>query len=238
MSGPELKASARKLIADNAPKLFFISIVYLICATVMSEFQRRLPGTSAAVERFLERVSLGEFPSISMLYSNLRPSGVALAVVLRLMLPVLDAGYMSYCLKLNRGLGGEYKDILNGFLFFMKIMLISITSTVLVLLWSLLLIFPGIAASYRYRQAYYILLDDPEKGVLQCIRESKALMAGNKLELFLLDLSFIGWIIIDVLVVWLLPLPFAFPIISVWLTPYSGLTYAGYYSKLVNKLVL
>lgn len=238
MSGLELKASSRKLIAENAPKIFFISILYIFTATVISEFQWRLPGTSVAIDRFLERVSEGEMVSFSLLYSNFRPSGAALAVVLRFMLSVLNAGYMSYCLKINRGQSGDYKDIFDGFLFFFKVLLISVVSAILVILWSLLLVIPGISAYYRYSQAIYILLDDPEKSVLQCIRESKRLMAGKKLDLFLVDLSFAGWYFTHLVVLWLLPLPVSFPVIQIWLTPYHTMTRAAYYNKLIKELVI
>ena len=222
---------------ENAPKLFFVSALFVAITTVLSELQFRLPGTSAAFERFLERVSEGEIPSLSMLYSGLRPYGLALAAVLMLMLPVLNAGYMSYCMKICRGQGAEYKDILDGFLYFGKILLIFIVTSVLAFLWSLLLIIPGIVARYRYRQAYYILLDDPSKGVFQCIRESKQLMAGRKLDLFLLDFSFLGWYIANFIVILLLPLPFLFPIVSVWQTPYMGLAQTRYYDTLISNLV-
>jgi len=238
MSGSELKADARKLMMENAPKIFIICIIYLIISTVISELEFRLPGTSDAYSQFLQQISAGEPLSTGLLCSDLKPPGVALAALLWLIRPVIEVGYMSYCLKMKRKLGGNYKDILDGFLFFAKIILISIITTVLTLLWSILLIFPGIIASYRYRQAFYILLDSPEKGVLQCIRESKTLMAGKKLDLFLLDLSFLGWMLLDYIVMLVIPAPFSFPIISIYLAPYRGLTCAAYYDQLLNRLVV
>lgn len=238
MSGLELKAGARKHIAENAPRIFFIGIIYIICTTVISELQLRLPGTSAAFEQILDRLSEGEFIGFKMLLSSFRPSGAALSVVLWLMMPVLDVGYMSYCLKIARGQGGEFSDLLNGFIFFGKILLIRLITLIFTVLWSLLFVFPGIAAYYRYRQAYYILLDDPVKSVLQCIRESERLMAGHKLELFLLDISFLGWMFVDLLVILLLQTPFSLPVIQIWLKPYMGLTQAGFYEKLIGQLVV
>jgi len=233
-----LKANARRLMTENAPKLFYVSIVYIVISTIMSELEIRLPGTSSAYVLFLERLAAGEMPSPSVFYSNLRPSGVALTTVLMLLQLVIAAGYKRYCMKINRGQGGDYKDIFEGFQFFSKIILLSILSAILVFLWSLLFVFPGIMALYRYRQAYYILLDDPEKGALQCIRESGRLMAGKKLDLFLLDLSFFAWILLNYAVVTLLPLPFALPLIMIWLDPYRGLTLAAYYDSLINKLLV
>ena len=238
MSGLELKSGARKRIAENAPGIFFISIIYIICITVISELRSRLPGTAAAFEQILDRLAEGEFIGYDMLLSSFRPSGAALAVVIWLLTPILDVGFISYCLKIIRGQKGEYRDVLNGFLFFGKILMIAIITLILTALWTLLLIFPGIAAHYRYRQAYYILLDDPGKGVLQCIRESGRLMSGHKLELFLLDISFLGWFIVDILVVLLLRTPFSLPVIQIWLRPYMGLARAGFYVKLMSSLVV
>ena len=238
MPSSGFKADARRLMAENAPKIFYVSIIFLVIATVMSELEFRLPGTSNAYVTFLERIASGEMPSPNVFYSNLRPSGVALTTVLVLMQLVIATGYKRYCMKIARAQSGDFKDIFEGFQFFAKIILISLLSTAFVLLWSMLFVFPGIAAAYRYRQAYYILFDAPEKSALQCIRESKRLMAGNKLDLFLLDLSFIGWVILDYAVVSLLPLPFAFPAIMIWLNPYRGLTLAAYYDSLIGKLLV
>ena len=238
MPGTELKAGARKIMKENAPKLFIISIIFIAITTVMSELQFRLPGMSMAYDRMLDRLLAWDPPDLNTLYSYFRPSGAVLAGILWFLLPVISAGYMSYCMKMTRDQSGNYKDILNGFTIFLKAILITIVMSIFIFLWSMLLIVPGIVASYRYRQALYILLDDPDKGIMQCIRESKRLMRGNKLDLFLLDLSFLGWFILSSIVTILLPVPFSLPIISIWLTPYMSLTRASYYDRLLTMLVL
>jgi len=233
-----LKIGSRKLISENAPKIFLISIIYLIFMTVMAELEFRLPGTVNAYSQFLERLAAGEIPGLKLLFSNLRLSGVALATVLWVMSSVLSVGYMSYCLKITRGISAGHKDLFDGFQFFLKVFIITIATTFLTILWSALFIFPGVVAHYRYRQAYYILLDDPSKSPMQCISESKRLMRGNKLDLFLLDLSFLGWFVLDLLVDIIIPLPFSFPVISILLKPYLGLTRASFYVILLTKLLV
>ena len=234
----ELKAGVRQKMRDNAPNIFFVSIVFIIIGTVISELQFRVPDTVNAINLYLENLAAGKLQNIGAIYSYFRPSGVPLAIILWLLYSVIDAGYMSYCLKISRGLKSEYKDIFNGFLFMGKVLLIKIVTTILTVLWTFLFFFPGIAAFYRYRQSFYILIDDPQKGALQCIRESKRLMRGKKLDLFLLDLSFIGWWALDTLVVYLIPLPFSLPIVSIYLTPYHGLTCAAYYDRLINQFIV
>jgi len=222
---------------ENAPKLFFISLLYVVLVTLVAWLSLRLPGSIRAND-ILNRLSSGEIPSLAIIYTNFRPIGVFLALILSLLQPVLDAGYMSFCLKINRKQDTEYKDIFNGFLFILKIIFIFIITSVLILLWSLLFIIPGIVAIYKYRLAYYILLDDPQKGALQCITESKQMMSGHKLDLFLIELSFFGWFVLDLAIVLLTPLPFPVPIVSLWLSPYMGLTRAAFYENRVTGVAV
>lgn len=50
-----------------------------------------------------------------------------------------------------------------------------------------------IRAMYRYRLATYVLADAPETGINAAIRRSKEIMKGRKMELFSLEVSFVGW---------------------------------------------
>ena len=64
-------------------------------------------------------------------------------------------------------------------------------------LWSLLCIIPGIIKSYSYRMVPYILADDPTIGGRDAITLSRKMMDGQKWNAFLLDLSFIGWLLLS-----------------------------------------
>ena len=232
MPGSVLKAGARRLIFENSPRIFIISLIYITLAAVVSWLSFRLPGT-ISMQDINSRLLSGELPGIGIIFTNFRPIGLLFAFLLLLFQPVLDFGFISYCLKINRSQKTDYFDLLNGFLFFVKVILLYLLILIFVLMWSLLLIIPGIVASYRYRLAYYILLDDPTKGVLQCIIESKLLMNGKKVDLLTIDLSFFGWFILDFAVLFAIPFSFAIPIVSIWLSPYLGLTRAAFYEEQV-----
>ena len=68
-----------------------------------------------------------------------------------------------------------------------------------IMLWTLLFYIPGIVKSYSYAMTPYILLDKPELSATDAITESRKMMNGHKMELFILDLSFIGWILLSLL---------------------------------------
>jgi len=237
MPGSLLKYGARRLIFDNSPRLLLISLFYVLMVTLISMLTYRLPGRINEQD-ILSRLASGEIPGILIIYSNFRPIGAFLACLLLFINPIINFGFLSFCVKTNRSQDTDYKDLLNGFLFFSKVFMIFLITTIYIFLWSLLLIIPGIVASYRYRQAYYILLDDPRKGVMQCIEESKAMMHGSKVDLLTIDISFIGWYVLDFLISIMMPLPFPFPIVSVWLSPYIGLTHAAFYEDRVTRVAV
>lgn len=60
-------------------------------------------------------------------------------------------------------------------------------------LWSLLFVIPGIYKSYEYRMVPYLLADCPELSRQDAFRISKEMMDGQKMDAFILDLSFLGW---------------------------------------------
>ena len=67
-----------------------------------------------------------------------------------------------------------------------------------VLLWSLLLIVPGIMKAYSYELVPYLLAEDPDMGAKEALERSEAMMNGHRWERFVLDLSFIGWILVSI----------------------------------------
>ena len=86
--------------------------------------------------------------------------------------------------------------LFEGFSVLWKAIVLDLLMAVFIALWTLLLVVPGIIAALRYSQAFFILADHPDYTPMQCIKESKARMVGNKWKLFCLILSFIGWMIL------------------------------------------
>ena len=62
-------------------------------------------------------------------------------------------------------------------------------------LWSLLLMIPGIIKTYEYRMIPYLLADCPDMPRKEAFKISKEMMYGNKMAAFILDMSFIGWVL-------------------------------------------
>lgn len=103
---------------------------------------------------------------------------------------------------------------------------VYVVYTVKIFLWTLLLIVPGIIKSLSYAMTPYITVEHPELSATEAINESKKMMNGNKWRLFVLELSFIGWILLA-----FLTLGIGF----LWLTPYMQTTFAAFYNDVKTK---
>ena len=80
-----------------------------------------------------------------------------------------------------------------------------------VALWTLLFIIPGIVKMYAYSLVPYILAENPEMSGTEAIKLSNEMMKGHKWKAFVLDLSFLGWLLLSVLTLGLVGIFFANP---------------------------
>ena len=63
----------------------------------------------------------------------------------------------------------------------------------------MLFVIPGIIKSCSYALTFYIRADNPSLSATEAITESRRMMDGYKMKYFMLQLSFIGWIIVGAL---------------------------------------
>ena len=126
-------------------------------------------------------------------YNNMPRTSILSGLYLLLISGAMELGLTLYFLASFRKHDVQLADIFLGFERFGKALGLYLYRGLFILLWTCLFIIPGIIASIRYSQAFFILADDPDKGIRQCMNESKAMMMGNKMKYFLLNLSFIGW---------------------------------------------
>lgn len=85
------------------------------------------------------------------------------------------------------------------------------TTDLFIFLWTLCLIVPGIIKAYSWRMVPYIIAEDPEITGTEARERSAAMMDGSKWASFVLDLSFLGWILLGVLTLGILNLVFTNP---------------------------
>ena len=153
-----------------------------------------------------------------------------IGLVLFILALPLTWGYQTLFLGAVRGGEATAKDMFEGYNkeLFSRVLTTTLLYYVYVFLWSLLLLIPGCIKAYSYAMTPYILKDNPEMKNNAAIEESMRMMDGHKLELFLLDLSFIGWAILSILTCC---------IGFLWLTPYMNMARVNFYEDLKKAAV-
>lgn len=153
-----------------------------------------------------------------------------IGLVLFILALPLTWGYQTLFLGAVRGGEATAKDLFEGYNkeLFSRVLTTTLLYYVYVFLWSLLLLIPGCIKAYSYAMTPYILKDNPEMKNNAAIEESMRMMDGHKLELFLLDLSFIGWAILSILTCC---------IGFLWLVPYMNMARVNFYEDLKKASV-
>lgn len=102
----------------------------------------------------------------------------------------LMLGYSIWALKVAREEDFQIDYLFDGFRNFGNSLATYLLSVLLIILWSLLLIIPGIIKALAYSQAIFILADEPDIRPMEALRKSEAMMKGHKTKYFLLGLIF------------------------------------------------
>ncbi len=145
------------------------------------------------------------FNSESMIYN-------VLTLVASCFTMTLSVGFYAYVLKMIRKEKFDREDIFSYIGKVLPIVVISLLTLIFTLLWSILFIIPGIIVAISYSFAYLVYVDNNELSPMECLEESKKLLDGYKLDYFVFVLSFIGWMLLSLLIV---PLIYVIPYYTV-----------------------
>ncbi len=119
--------------------------------------------------------------------------GLVFGIAYFLLGSIIEVGYAKFNLNLIDGGNVEITNLFSYFKHWKSTVLANLLRSLYIFLWSLLCVFPGIIASYSYAMVPYIMAENPELTASEAIEMSKKMMDGNKMRLFCLELSFIGW---------------------------------------------
>ncbi len=152
-------------------------------------------------------------------------TGIASSIVSLMLVPTY-AGVCAYYLKFVRGEELSLNIIKKYYPFFVKLFILDLLITIFTLLWSILLVIPGIIAAISYSMSYFIAVDKEELTATETIKESKRIMNGHKLDFFILQLSFIGWELLMALTL---------GILAIWVIPYMTISEVLFYESIREK---
>ncbi len=147
-------------------------------------------------------------------------SGVLLTLI---MLPITMGFSVAHLHASRMDLPADPNDLFYGYKNFWHVLGTFILEFLAIFAGIILLVIPGIILCFAYAMVPFILRDHPELSVTETLWTSRMMMKGHKWELFVLELSFIGWALLCVLTLF---------IGYLWLMPYMQMTIAKFYEKI------
>ena len=205
-SRSELKANAKvalkKFYWKSLLALLIIGAVGVALSAVIGLITQLVTGVSSSDLQSLQNVNLQD-GSLEAVTANELPEGYAAAQSLTGLLNLIGQVFLTFPLSVgllrffekSRGIPTGVGELFAPMKKFAHVGLIMLWMGIKVCLWSLLLVVPGIIKAYEYSMVPYLLAENPELSGKRAFQISKAMTKGNKWNLFVLDLSFIPWLI-------------------------------------------
>ena len=214
----------REIARDRLQGNWGLSILVGVIATLLGAISAG--GFSINLEDY---EFLMKYDWAVVILTALASYGTIASIVAFILGGVVELGYCTYLMKqYDRG-DFKLQDLFShistnfggGFC-------LRLLSNIYIALWSLLFVIPGIVKTYSYAMAPYLMAEHPEWGAKECITRSRELMNGHKWELFCLDFSFIGWILLSI---------FTLGIGGIVLLPYQRAARTAFYRNLSPNVI-
>lgn len=224
MNTAELKNEAKSLLTGNYRAAIRLNI-FLILGNIMQV----LAGCSVLVSlRYAKpsvTINTSMSPNLNGWYSS-----IVLSFIIMLFVISVDYGFLNW-IRAGKCDFNPAEASIQAFSrkYFIPAVVIFIIQWVFLFFWKMLFYIPGLIKQYSYSQTYFIFKDIKQIGqensfkYVDYVTLSRELMMGHKIELFMLQLSFIGW---DILAF------FTGGLLYIWLSPYKQMTYMLFYQKI------
>lgn len=218
----QLKQTAKGIIRGARVSPYLFTLLYLGIFFFLDSLNVYISGSLVSdLQAVLPELAL---PGFLLLPLRFDPTLVIfVSVLVSLLSSVLAAGHILYQLGINRGETMGYTSLFDGFAFIGKVILLNLAVSLSVFLWMLLFVFPGVIAAYRLRFAMHNLCENPEIGVMEAMSLSTLQTQGHKMDLFVLDVTFLGWELLCFLTL---------GILNIWIAPYIAQTNVCYFQQL------
>lgn len=220
----------RQMIKQNAKdalrfRYWMIVAVELIAGALMggvSGFSGGISGNSEQMKKFMDDP---QFRTFMLVFIGIAAAVSIVGILYTLLFGnVIQVGISGIRLKAYRKEHFGIVDLFSGLKQYKRIIGTMALHTLFVTLGFIVFFVPGIIVALGLYEVPYMLAEDPNISGMEAIRRSWENMKGHKGELFVLQLSFIGWILLTIL---------TFGVLGIFYTgPYMALAEAGFYREM------
>lgn len=226
----ELKQNAKDVLRDNYWMAFAVSLVYSLIAGIGSGSGSSVSNSTAGSSDILNQAitltpeAVGALMIVGLLGALM---GILISFVLSFFVfGPLRVGMVRYYVE-SRSFPSSFGKLFYGFRRnYMNTAAAMFLTNLFIGLWSLLLIIPGVIKSLAWSQVPYILAENPNLSGSRARAISEQMTDGQKWEIFVLQLSFLGWLLLGALLC---------GIGLFFVEPYIQATHAELYARLRDR---
>lgn len=139
----------------------------------------------------------------------------------------LEVGCYGFFRENAKGLQPDLGVLKSGFTKYGHTFVTLFLRDLFLCLWCCLFIVPGLIKAYSYRMVPFILRDHPELSAREVITRSRQIMDGHKWNVFVFDLSYLGWFLLGCITCGLVNI--------FWTEPYRENANAALYLSLIGE---
>lgn len=199
----QVKEQAKQIMKRNYWKMFVVTLIASILTGEKTTIIERVQDFTSNNLSYDSQPIFYSFISVASIL------GILYTIFIGNVIVVGKNGYFTKNHDKNPELGEIFSGFKGNYLNVVKIMFLMDLKT---LLWLLLLIVPGVIKAYEYSMIPYLLAENPNLSADEAFSLSKQMTTGQKMDLFVLDLSFLGWIILGLIccgigILFVLPYP-------------------------------
>ena len=199
----QVKEQAKQIMKRNYWKMFVVTLIASILTGEKTTIIERVQDFTSNNLSYDAQPIFYSFISVASIL------GILYTIFIGNVIVVGKNGYFTKNHDKNPELGEIFSGFKGNYLNVVKIMFLMDLKT---LLWLLLLIVPGVIKAYEYSMIPYLLAENPNLSADEAFSLSKQMTTGQKMDLFVLDLSFLGWIILGLIccgigILFVLPYP-------------------------------
>ena len=191
-----------------------ITLIFYVMFFIINKdsFQFDLPDFTS-IENFSYSYSFNLVPKDDAI-----PLSWTTSIINQILLGIFSIAFAKFFLDMRNKNPIEFQDFLNALSLWLKGILSHLWFMLWIILWSFLFFIPGIIKAFSYSQMKYILAEFPDVSIPEAMKISMKITKGYKWDLFIMYLSFLGWMILSSL---------TFGIGFLWLFPYMNLSFAN-----------
>ncbi|MEE0877952.1 MAG: DUF975 family protein [Treponemataceae bacterium] len=221
----EFKHQAKKRLRNSWTIPVLITLIFYVIFFMINKdaFEFSMPDFSN-IQNFAYSYSYNVSPSDENATISLLTSLVNIIIY-----GIFGIAFAKFYLDMTQKDKMQFQDFLNNLSMFTRGILGQLWMTLWIFLWSLLFFIPGIVKTFAYSQMHYILAEYPEVSVTEAMKISMKITKGYKWDIFVMYLSFLGWMILSML---------SCGIGFLWLIPYMNLSSANAYKFLLENALV